>query len=161
MSIESGQTMPSANFQIKSDDGIDVFSTDDYFKDCRVVMFAVPGAFTPTCSARHMPSYLEQADALKQAGIDKIACLAVNDAHVMQAWGEASGVEGIIDLMADMDGSFSRALGIEVNMGPILGSRATRCAIIVDNRLVTHVLMEEPGEFSVSSAENVLATLGA
>lgn len=153
--------MPSANFQIKSDDGIDVFSTDDYFKDCRVVMFAVPGAFTPTCSARHMPSYLEQADALKQAGIDKIACLAVNDAHVMQAWGEASGAEGIIDLMADMDGSFSRALGIEVNMGPILGSRATRCAIIVDNRLVTHVLMEEPGEFSVSSAENVLATLGA
>jgi peroxiredoxin len=79
----------------------------------------------------------------------------------MRAWGEANKTDGIIDMMADMDGSFSRALGIEVNMGAILGKRATRCAIIVDNRLVTHVLMEEPGEFSVSSAENVLATLGA
>jgi peroxiredoxin len=161
MTIEPGQNMPSANFQIKSDEGIDAFSTDDYFKDCRVVMFAVPGAFTPTCSARHMPSYLEHADALKQAGIDKIACLSINDAHVMRAWGEANKTDGVIDMMADMDGSFSRALGIEVNMGAILGKRATRCAIIVDNRLVTHVLMEEPGEFSVSSAENVLATLGA
>ena len=98
--------MPSANFQIKSDEGIDAFSTDDYFKDCRVVMFAVPGAFTPTCSARHMPSYLEHADALKQAGIDKIACLSINDAHVMRAWGEANKTDGVIDMMADMDGSF-------------------------------------------------------
>jgi peroxiredoxin len=161
MTIESGQNIPSAQFQIKSDEGIDAFSTDDYFKDSRVVMFVVPGAFTPTCSARHLPGYLEHADALKQAGIDKIACLSINDAHVMHAWGEANKTEGIIDMMADMDGSFSRALGIEVNMGPILGKRATRCAIIADNGQVTHVLMEEPGEFSVSSAENVLATLGA
>ena len=161
MTIESGQQIPSASFQIKTDDGIDAFSTDDYFKDSRVVMFALPGAFTPTCSARHVPSYIEHADALKQAGIDKIACLSVNDAHVMHAWGEVSKADGIIDMMADMDGSFSRALGIEVNMGVILGKRATRCALIVDNGLVTHVLMEEPGEFAVSSAENVLATLGA
>ena len=96
--------MPSANFQIKSDEGIDAFSTDDYFKDCRVVMFAVPGAFTPTCSARHMPSYLEHADALKQAGIDKIACLSINDANVMRAWGEANKTDGVIDMMADIDG---------------------------------------------------------
>ncbi|MBT6415415.1 peroxiredoxin [Candidatus Puniceispirillum sp.] len=161
MTIESGQNIPSAQFQIKSDEGIDAFSTDDYFKDSRVVMFAVPGAFTPTCSVKHVPGYIKHADALKQAGIDKIACLSVNDAHVMHAWGEASQADGIIDMIADMDGSFSRALGIEVNMGAILGKRATRCAIIVDNGLVTHVLMEEPGEFSVSSAENVLATLGA
>lgn len=157
MTIQAGQKMPSANFQIKSDEGIDTVSTDDYFKGCRVVMFALPGAFTPTCSARHLPGYIERADALKQADIDKIACLAVNDAHVMYAWGVANETAGVIDMMADMNGSFARALGIEVDMGAILGKRATRCAIIVDNGMVTHVLIEKPGEFSVSSVENVLA----
>ena len=159
--IDVGQTIPDALIQIKSEEGVDAIKTADYFKDCRVVMIAVPGAFTRTCSAKHLPGFVNNAHKFKAAGFDKIACLAVNDAHVMRAWGLDNNADGIIDMMADMDGSFSRALGIEVNMGAILGKRATRCALIIDNGLVTHVLMEEPGEFLVSSAENVLAVLGA
>ena len=131
--IQAGQKIPAATIHIKSEDGIDAIETTDYFKDCRVVMFALPGAFTSTCSAKHLPGYIDQADKLKAAGFDKIACLAVNDAHVMRAWGLDNDADGIIDMVADPFAEFSDALGLTRFMGPILGRRSTRCAMIIEN----------------------------
>ena len=157
--IEAGQKIPEATIHTKSEDGIDAVETADYFKGCRVVMFALPGAFTPTCSARHLPGYIEHADKFKAAGFDKIACLAVNDAHVMRAWSLDSKAYGIVDMLADPLASFSDALGISRFMGPVMGRRAARCAMIIDNGVLTHMFMEEPAAFEVSSAEHVLANL--
>lgn len=157
--IAVGQRVPQVNFQMKLNDGIGTFSTSDYFKDSRVVLFVVPGAFTPTCSAKHMPGFVKLADKLKAAGIDKIACMAVNDAHVMRAWAEASDAVGIIDMIADFHAKMSEALGLIRDMGPILGRRAARCAMVIDHGVVQSVFMEEPGAFEVSSAEHVLASL--
>jgi peroxiredoxin len=157
--ISVGQKIPEVTFQMKLDDGIDTFSTADYFKDCRVVLFVVPGAFTPTCSAKHMPGFVNNADKFTAAGINKIACMAVNDAHVMRAWGEASNAIGVIDMIADFHTEMSDALGLTRDMGPVMGRRAARCAMIIDNGVVKAVFMEEPGAFEVSSAEHVLANL--
>jgi peroxiredoxin len=157
--IAVGQTIPQVNFQMKLDDGIDTFSTSDYFKDCRVVLFVVPGAFTPTCSAKHLPGYVKHADKFKAAGIDKIACMAVNDAHVMRAWAEAGGAVGIIDMIADFHTEMSDALGLTRDMGPIMGRRAARCAMVIDHGVLKAMFMEEPGAFEVSSAEHVLMSL--
>ena len=157
--IAVGQTIPQVNFQMKLDDGINTFSTSDYFRDRRVVLFVVPVAFTPTCSAKHLPTFIEHYDALKAAGVDRIACLAVNDAYVMEVWGDQNDTNGKIDMLADPHGELAAALGLLVNMGPVLGNRATRCAIIVDDGTVTKVLMEEVGVFEVSSATHVLTQL--
>jgi peroxiredoxin len=159
--IAMGQTIPQVNFQMKLDDGIDTFSTTDYFKDILVVLFVVPGAFTPTCSAKHLPGFVKLADKFKAAGIDKIACMAVNDAHVMRAWAEANGAIGIIDMIADFHTEMSDALGLTRDTGPILGRRAARCAMLIDGGVVQSIFMEEPGAFGVSSAEHVLASLSA
>ena len=159
--IAVGQTFPHVNFQMKLDDGIDTFTTFDYFKDSRVVLFVVPGAFTPTCSAKHLPGFVKLADKFKVAGIDKIACMAVNDAHVMRAWAEANDAAGIIDMIADFHTEMSDALGLTRNMGPVMGRRATRCAMVIDHGVVKSIFMEKPGAFEVSSAEHVLASLSA
>ena len=157
--IAVGQKIPQLNFQMKLDDGIKTFSTCDYFKDSRVVLFVVPGAFTPTCSAKHLPGFVKHADKFKALGIDKIACMAVNDAHVMRAWAEASDAVGIIDMIADFHTEMSDALGLTRDMGPIMGRRAARCAMVIDHGVVRSIFMEEPGAFEVSSAEHVLASL--
>ena len=157
--IAVGQTIPQVDFQMKLDDGIDTFSTSDYFRDSRVVLFVVPGAFTPTCSAKHLPGFVKFADKFKTAGIDKIACMAVNDAHVMRAWAEAGDAVGIIDMIADSILEMSDALGLTRDMGPIMGRRAARCAMVIDHGVVQSIFMEEPGAFEVSSAEHVLASL--
>ena len=157
--ITVGQTIPHINFQMKLDDGINTFSTSDYFKDSCVVLFVVPGAFTPTCSAKHLPGFVKLADKFKAAGIDKIACMAVNDVHVMRAWAEASDAVGIIDMIADFHTEMSDALGLTRDMGPILGRRAARCAMVINQCVVQSIFMEEPGAFEVSSAEHVLASL--
>ena len=157
--ITVGQTIPHINFQMKLDDGINTFSTSDYFKDSCVVLFVVPGAFTPTCSAKHLPGFVKLADKFKAAGIDKIACMAVNDVHVMRAWAEASDAVGIIDMIADFHIEMSDALGLTRDMGPILGRRAARCAMVINQCVVQSIFMEEPGAFEVSSAEHVLASL--
>ena len=159
--IAVGQRIPQVNFQMKLDDGIGTFSTSDYFKDNRVVLFVVPGAFTPTCSAKHLPGFIKLADKLKAAGIDKIACMAVNDAHVMRAWAEAGGAVDVIDMIADFHTEMSDALGLTRDMGPILGRRAARCAMVIDHGVVQSIFMEKPGAFEVSSAEHVLASLRA
>ena len=157
--IAVGQRIPQVSFQMKLDDGIGTFSTSDYLKDSRVVLFVVPGAFTPTCSAKHLPGFIKLADKLKAAGIDKIACMAVNDAHVMRAWAEANDAVGVIDMIADLHAEMSDALGLTRDMGPIMGRRAARCAMVIDNGVVQSIFMEEPGAFEVSSAEHVLASL--
>ena len=157
--IAVGQKVPNVDFQMKLKEGIKTVSSFEYFQDCRVVLFVVPGAFTPTCSAKHMPGFVKCADEIKAAGIDKIACLAVNDAHVMNAWAEASDAVGVIDMRADWHAAFSDALGLTRDMGAIMGRRATRCAMIIENGIVQTVFMEEPGAFEFSSAEHVLANL--
>ena len=157
--IEAGQKIPKVTIYTKSEDGIDAVETADYFKDCRVVMFALPGAFTSTCSAKHLPGYIDQADQLKAVGFDKIACLAVNDAHVMRAWGLENNAEGIVDMLSDPLHEFSNALGIVRFHGPVLGQRATRCAMVIDNGVLTRIFMEEPAAFEVSSADHVLANI--
>ena len=157
--IAVGQTIPQVNFQMKLDGGIQTFSTTEYFKDSRVVLFVVPGAFTPTCSAKHLPGFVKLVDKFRNAGIDKIACMAVNDAHVMRAWAEASDAVGNIDMIADFHTEMSNALGLTRDMGPIMGRRAARCAMVIDHGVVQSIFMEEPGAFEVSSAEHVLANL--
>ena len=157
--IDVGQTIPDSSIQIKSEEGVDSIETADYFRDCRVVMITVPGAFTRTCSAKHLPGFVNNADKFKVAGFDKIACLAVNDAHVMRAWGLDNDADGIIDMVADPFAEFSDALGLTRFMGPILGRRATRCTMIIENGVLTKMFMEEPAAFEVSSAEHVLANI--
>ena len=157
--IAVGQRVPQVSFQMKLNDGIGTFSTSDYLKGSRVVLFVVPGAFTPTCSAKHLPGFIKLANKLKAAGIDKIACMAVNDAHVMRAWAEANDAVGVIDMIADLHAEMSDALGLTRDMGPIMGRRAARCAMVIDHGVVQSIFMEEPGAFEVSSAEHVLASL--
>ena len=157
--IKPGQPIPQATFQIKTEDGIDAHDTAEYFAEGRTVMFALPGAFTATCSAKHLPEFVERAADLTAAGVDRIACLAVNDAHVMKAWGDHNGTADKIDMLADPHAEFSRALGIAVQMGAILGERATRCAMIIDDGVLTKIMMEEVGAYEVSSPAHVLTQL--
>ena len=157
--IAVGHTIPEINFLMKLDDGINTFSTSGYFNNSRVVLFVVPGAFTPTCSAKHLPGFVKLTDKFKAAGIDKIACMAVNDAHVMRAWAEANYAVGIIDMIADFHTEMSDALGLTRDMGPIMGRRAARCSMVINHGVVQSIFIEEPGAFEVSSAEHVLASL--
>ena len=159
MTIEAGQAIPQATFQIKTDDGVDAHESTEYFASGRTILFALPGAFTSTCSAKHLPEFVARADDLRAAGVDRIACLSVNDAHVMRAWAEASDAVGIIDMIADFHTEMSDALGLTRDMGPIMGRRAARCAIVIDHGFVQSIFIEEPGAFELSSAEHVLANL--
>ena len=159
MTIEPGQPIPQATFQIKTEDGIDAHDAAEFFAKGRTVMFALPGAFTATCSAKHLPEFVDRAEDLKSAGVDRIACLAVNDAHVMKAWGDQHGAAGRINMLADPHAEFSRGLGIAVQMGAILGERATRCAMIIDDGVLTKIFMEEVGAYEVSSPAHVLTQL--
>ena len=156
---EAGMKIPAITIRTKTEEGIEELETASYFAGRKIVMFAVPGAFTPTCSAKHMPNYLENMDRLKAAGFDAVACLSVNDAHVMKAWGDATNATGQIDMLADMRVEFSRALGISADFGDVMAERAQRCALVVEDGTITHVFIEEPGMFEVSSADHVLAAI--
>ena len=156
---EAGMKIPAITIRTKTEEGIEELETASYFAGRKIVMFAVPGAFTPTCSAKHMPNYLENMDRLKAAGFDAVACLSVNDAHVMKAWGDATNATGQIDMLADMRAEFSRALGISADFGDVMAERAQRCALVVEDGTITHVFIEEPGMFEVSSADDVLAAI--
>ena len=156
---EAGMKIPAITIRTKTEEGIEELETASYFAGRKIVMFAVPGAFTPTCSAKHMPNYLENMDKLKVAGFDAVACLSVNDAHVMKAWGDATNATGQIDMLADMRAEFSRALGISADFGDVMAERAQRCALVVEDGTITHVFIEEPGMFEVSSADHVLAAI--
>ncbi len=161
MAIQVGDKVPAVAFKKLTADGLSDISTDELFKGKKVALFAVPGAFTPTCSAKHLPSFLDRAEAIKAKGVDTIACIAVNDPFVMSAWGEAQNVGDRIDMLADGNGEFARATGLTLDgSGFGLGERTTRFSMIVDDGVVTALNVESnPTEMDVSSAENLLAQL--
>jgi peroxiredoxin len=135
-------------------------TTAELFDGKRVVLFSVPGAFTPTCDAKHLPGYLELADQIRAKGVDTIACMAVNDVFVMNAWGKQSGAGDKVLMLADGNGDYARALGLELDAkGFGMGLRGQRFALVVKNGIVTHVDIEAPGQFKVSAAEHVLGQL--
>lgn len=162
MTIKVGDKMPAGVLTHMTKDGPQKISTEQLFSGKKVVLFSVPGAFTPTCDAKHLPGYVEQADALKAKGIDTVACIAVNDVFVMNAWGKASSVGDKVLMLADGNAEYSKALGLELNAtGFGMGIRGQRFAIYADNGVVKGLYVEAPGEFKVSSAEYVLSKLQA
>lgn len=155
--IKQGDTLPAMKLMAATKDGPKELSTEDIFKGKRVVLFAVPGAFTPTCSARHLPGFIEQADAFRAKGVDTVACLAVNDVFVMDAWAKSAGAGEDILMLADGSGLFTKALGLELDLVMRgLGVRSQRFALIADDMKVTYLAVEKPGDFDVSRAEAVL-----
>jgi len=160
MTIKAGERMPPGKFKVMGENGPQDLSTTQLFDGKRVVLFSVPGAFTPTCSAKHLPGYVEQVARLRGKGVDAIACMSVNDVFVMNAWGKSAGVGDQIKMLADGNGDYARALGLELDAtGFGMGHRGQRFAIIVDNGVATKVFVEAPGEFKVSAAEHVLGQL--
>jgi len=160
MTIKVGDRMPAGKFKIMGEGGPQDLTTAQLFDGKRVVLFSVPGAFTPTCSAKHLPGFLEQTGALKAKGIDTIACMAVNDVFVMNAWGKSANAAGKVQMLADGNGEYSKALGLELDArGFGMGLRGQRFALVVDNGVATKVFIEAPGEFKVSAAEHVLGQL--
>ena len=160
MAIKAGERMPAGTLKRMTPDGPRDLSTEELFRGKRVVLFSVPGAFTPTCDAKHLPGFVQLADQLHARGVDTIACMAVNDVFVMNAWGKASGVGDKILMLADGNGDYARALGLELDAkGYGMGTRGQRFAIIVRDGVATHVNVEAPGQFKVSAAEYVLGQL--
>jgi peroxiredoxin len=160
MAIKVGDTIPSMKLMVGSADGPKEVSTDELFKGKKVVLFAVPGAFTPTCSAKHLPGFVQNADAILAKGADSIVCMAVNDPFVMAAWGKDQGVEGKITLLADGSGALTKAMGLELDLvARGLGVRSQRFALVADDGKVTYLAVEPPGGFDVSRAESVMAHL--
>ena len=160
MTIQVGDTVPSMKLMVATADGPKETSTDEIFKGKKVVLFAVPGAFTPTCSAKHLPGFLQHADALRAKGVDTIACMAVNDVFVMNAWGKSANAGSTVQMLADGNGEYARALGLELDAtGFGMGKRGQRFAIVADDGVAKAVFVEAPGEFKVSTAEHVLAGL--
>lgn len=160
MTIETGATMPSGAMMTIGANGPEPVVMDEFFKGKKVVLVSVPGAFTPTCSARHLPGYVENADALSAKGVDTIACMSVNDAFVMGAWGKDQGVGDKITMLADGNGDYAKALGLTMDASGFgMGTRGQRFAIIVDDGKVTNLNVEAPGAFEVSAAEYVLGRL--
>ena len=156
MTIQVGDRIPESVLTTMSESGPNPVATGDYFGGRRVVLFSVPGAFTPTCSARHLPGFVDHAGDLQDKGIDAIGCTAVNDVFVMDAWGKSAGADAI-DMLADGNGEFAKAMGLELDVtGGGLGHRMQRFALVADDGVVTHLFVEEGGEFRVSSAEHVL-----
>jgi peroxiredoxin (alkyl hydroperoxide reductase subunit C) len=160
MTIKVGDTIPTQKLMMATSDGPKEISTEEIFKGKKVVLFAVPGAFTPTCSARHLPGFVQNADAIFAKGVDTIACMAVNDAFVMAAWAKDQAVGDKIMMLADGSASFTKALGLELDlMARGLGVRSQRFVLVADDMKVTHLGVEPPGGFEVSKAEAVLAEL--
>ncbi len=158
MTIQVGDKIPQATLKTMSSDGPQNITTDDIFAGKKVVLFAVPGAFTPTCTAAHLPGFVVNSDNIKAKGVDTIACMAVNDAFVMDAWGKSQNAENLL-MLADGNGDFTRALGLELDAsGHGMGRRSKRFAMIVNDGVVEQVNVDEKG-LEVSSAESILAQL--
>ncbi|MFK8053536.1 MAG: peroxiredoxin [Woeseiaceae bacterium] len=160
MTIKNGDKMPAGAFGIMTENGPGQVTSDELFANKKVVLFSVPGAFTPTCSMNHLPGYVDDAQAFVDKGVDTVACMAVNDVFVMDAWGKDRSVDGKVMMLADGSGDYSKALGLELDAtGFGMGMRGQRFAIVVENGTATHVAVEGPGEFKVSAAESVLQAL--
>ena len=158
--IKVGDKIPSATLMEMQDGKPTPISTDNFFAGKKVALFALPGAFTPTCSAKHVPGFVNNHDALKANGVNEIACVSVNDAFVMGAWGREQKTDGKVRMMADGAAQWAKALGLDQDLGQRgLGVRAKRYAMVIDDGVVTHLAIEEPGEFKVSSAEAILEAL--
>lgn len=160
MAIKVGDKLPSAILMEMKGGTPQPVKTDDFFGGKKIAVFALPGAFTPTCSAKHLPGFIQSADAIKAKGIDAIACISVNDAFVMGAWGDQQGAGEKVVMLADGNGDFTRALGLEMDASKFgMGKRSQRFSFVADNGVVTQLNVEEPGAFAVSSADHMLKHL--
>ena len=159
MAINVGDKLPDVPLTVATPDGPEQTTTTDFFGGRRVALFAVPGAYTPTCSARHLPSYVEKASELKGKGVDEIACLSVNDAFVMSAWNKSDGSQDIT-MLADGNGAFSEAVGLSMDATKFgMGKRSQRYSMLVNDGVVEQLNVEAPGEYRASSAETLLEQL--
>ena len=161
MTINVGDRLPSVSLKQLTSEGVKEFTTDEIFRGKRIVLIAVPGAFTPACSQRHLPGYVDKAAEIKAKGIDEIACVAVNDAFVMGAWGRDQKAEGKVRMLADGSGDFTRALGLELDLSKGgLGMRSKRYSMLVDDGVVRSLNVEQqPGQVELSGAEAMLKAL--
>jgi glutaredoxin/glutathione-dependent peroxiredoxin len=160
MTIKAGERMPSGTLKTMTKDGPRDLSTDELFKGKKVVLFSVPGAFTPTCDAKHLPGFVQLAEQLRAKGVDTLACMAVNDVFVMNAWGKSANVGEKILMLADGNGDYAKALGLELDArGFGMGTRGQRFSILVQDGVAKQVNIEAPGQFKVSAAEHVLGQL--
>lgn len=161
MAIVQGDSLPDATFRVVGPNGIETLSTKDVFGGKKVVLFAVPGAFTPTCHLKHLPGFVSQADAFKAKGVDDVVCVAVNDPFVLEAWGKATGAGGAVTILSDGNAEFTKKIGMDFDGGGIgLGTRSKRYAMVVEDGVVKTLQTEEnPGVAEVSSAEAILAAL--
>jgi glutaredoxin/glutathione-dependent peroxiredoxin len=160
MTIKVGDKVPAVKLKQMTPEGMKDVDTGEFFKGRKVVLFALPGAFTPTCSAKHLPGFVEKAAELRSKGVDAVACLSVNDAFVMNAWGKQQNADGKVQMLADGNGDFTRAVGLELDgSGYGLGKRSQRYAMIVQDGVVKTLNVEKPGAFEVSSAEAILKAL--
>src|SRR6195952_2157365 len=151
MTIAVGDKLPDVKLTKATENGPEAVQAADYFKGKRVALFSVPGAFTPTCSAKHLPGYVEKAAELKAKGVDEVACTAVNDAFVMGAWAKQSGAEGKVTMLSDGNGAFAKAVGLDFDGAKFgMGTRGQRYSMIVDDGVLKELNVESPGEFRVS-----------
>jgi peroxiredoxin (alkyl hydroperoxide reductase subunit C) len=160
MTINTGDTVPAATMFTMTADGPSAISTDDIFKSKKVAVFGLPGAFTPTCSAKHLPGFVQNADAIKAKGVDAIVCMAVNDAFVMGAWGDNQNVGDKVMMVGDGDAEFTKAAGLDLDLtGRGLGLRCQRFSMIVDDGVVQSLSIDPAGSFEATSAEKILEQL--
>jgi len=157
MTISKGERVPSTTFVKMTENGPEQVASDDFFAGRTVALFSVPGAFTPTCSARHLPGFVEKAEELKGKGVDEIACTAVNDAFVMGAWGKSANADGKVTMLADGNADFAQAVGLTMDGSKFgMGTRGQRFSMIVKDGVVAELNVEVPGDYKVSSAEYML-----
>jgi peroxiredoxin len=160
MTISVGDRIPQATFMKATAEGPQPVNSEEFFAGRRVAMFSVPGAFTPTCSARHLPGFVERADEIKAKGVDEIACTAVNDAFVMGAWAESAGASDKVTMLSDGNGAFAQAVGLTMDGSKYgMGTRGQRFAMVVNDGVVEQLHVEEPGAFNVSSADYLIERL--
>lgn len=160
MTIKVGDNIPAATLTRMGENGPEPVNSKDLFAGKKVVLFSVPGAFTPTCSAKHLPGFVEKADAIRAKGVDEIICIAVNDIFVMNAWGKDQGAKGKVTMIADGNGEFSRALGLTMDASKFgMGERGQRFSLIAEDGVVKELNVEAPGDFKVSSADHCLTQL--
>ena len=160
MTIQVGDKIPAATLKCVTPEGPKDISTDDFFRGKKVVLFAVPGAFTPACSQRHLPGFVDKAADLKAKGVDTIACLSANDHFVMSAWGKERGADDKVVMLGDGSSDFTRAIGLELDrVKEGMGMRSQRYSMLVENGVVKALHVEQPGQFDVSSAEAMLKAL--
>ncbi len=158
--IKVGDRIPDATLMEMQEGGPKPVSTRDFFAGKKVALFAVPGAYTPTCSAKHLPGFIQKRDQLKQKGIDQIACVSVNDAFVMGAWGEGQGAKDKVVMLADGNATFTKAMGLEMDASKFgMGTRSQRYSMVVDDGVVKSLNVEQPGAFEVSSADHMVGLL--